>query len=445
MASVEPLKGMADLLILQQRLRQIQDLTELFSFLVNDTRMLFSYRSALLLDNQKLAAVSGLPSPEGTASFTQWIERLAKEQSGRAGYEIEALSAASFSAEIADEWSNYLPEHLLWIPLISPDYETLGVLLLTREGEWQPQEQRILSNWAGAAGHAIEALKLKKASRWRSLINWRDKKLWLAACFGMVVAMFIPVRISVIAPAEIVPTDPIVVRAPLEGVIGEVHIEPNQAVSEGDLLLSLDEAALQARLDVATQELEVAKSEYLRAEQASIVDRNASAQIYMLNARIEQRQAEVEYVQELMSRIDVQAEASGLAIINDITELEGRPVALGEQILTIADPDRVELEAWLPVDDSLPVAPGAEVRLYLNIAPNNPVVALLQRTDYQAQVSPDGILAFRVRARIPADSDREQDLRIGLRGSARIYGERAPLYYLILRRPLAKLRQILGV
>lgn len=445
MAATEPLKGMADLLILQQRLRQLQNLPELFSFLVNDTRMLLSYRTAAVFSENKLTAVSGLPEPVGTSSFTHWMESFARQRMKVTDYKISELSIADVEPDVAAEWRNFLPNQLLWVPLISPDFEIVGVLILARDQAWKSQELRVLSNWAGAAGHAVEALQLKRNTRWRSVINFKNRGLWLSSLVAFLVVMVIPVRVSVIVPSEIVPDEPYIIRAPIDGVIGEVFISPNALVEEGQTLLVLDDSSLRARLDVAAQELEVAKAEHLRAEQASIADRNASAQIYMLNARIEQREAEVQYVKELMDRIDVRADSSGIAIIDDITELEGRPVALGEKMLTIADPQKVELEAWLPVDDSLPLAVGAEVKMYLNIAPNRPITARLRHTDYQAQVSPDGILAFRVRADFLDSQERSEELRIGLRGSARVYGERVPIYYYLFRRPLALLRQFLGI
>lgn len=53
---------------------------------------------------------------------------------------------------------------------------------------------------------------------------------------------------------------------------------------------------------------------------------------------------------------------------------------------------------------------------------------------------PGGQLAYRLDARFD-----EAPPRIGLRGTAKLFGERAPLALYLLRRPLAGLRQSVGL
>jgi hypothetical protein len=51
-------------------------------------------------------------------------------------------------------------------------------------------------------------------------------------------------------------------------------------------------------------------------------------------------------------------------------------------------------------------------------------------------------LAYRVTAELAVTDPR---IRIGWQGSAKVYGERGPLAFLLFRRPFAALRQLLGV
>lgn len=440
MAVSEQVKGLADLLVLQQRLRRCVNEAELCSFVANDTRQLFAYRTAVIWSSGCVVSVSGLPEPVRDAPFTRWTEHLCSLACEKFPQESIELTPSEFPSESADEWGSYLPSHVLWLPLTSPTGEITAYCLLARDKPWKPEEKNILTHWAGAVGHALDAVRLRKRHWWQGLVRPKSKRVIASVVALILILAFVPVRVSVIAPAEIVPRDPLVVRAPMEGVIGEVLVQANQFVERGQAILTLDEASLRARLDVAEQELEVAKAEHLRAEQASLRDRSALAQVYMLNSRIEQRSAEVAYVTELLDRASVNAEEAGIAMIDDVTELKGRPVALGERILTIANPNNVELEAWLSVDDSIPLTEGAQVKLYLNISPGSPVHGEVKRIDYQAQVSPEGVLAFRLRAHLQGD----ELPRIGLRGSVRVYGERAPLYYYLFRKPLASLRQFVG-
>jgi hypothetical protein len=51
------------------------------------------------------------------------------------------------------------------------------------------------------------------------------------------------------------------------------------------------------------------------------------------------------------------------------------------------------------------------------------------------------VLGYRLKASF-ADGTRIP--RIGLRGTAKIYGEQVSLFYYLMRRPLAALRQLIG-
>jgi len=64
------------------------------------------------------------------------------------------------------------------------------------------------------------------------------------------------------------------------------------------------------------------------------------------------------------------------------------------------------------------------------------------QTSYQAVVSPEGVSAYRLRARF----DQGETLpRIGLRGTARVSGEWTIMGYYLLRRPIAALREWTGL
>lgn len=45
----------------------------------------------------------------------------------------------------------------------------------------------------------------------------------------------------------------------------------------------------------------------------------------------------------------------GIALFDDPTEWIGKPVTTGERIMRVAAPEDVEVEAWLPVGDAVPL------------------------------------------------------------------------------------------
>jgi len=437
----QSLKGVANLLLLQKKLRDVGTLPELTSLIVNDTRLLFQYRTAVLALGNKLVAVSGLPEPVSTAPFTQWMSALCLHAETYDGRDPHPVSPDDVPDNVADRWRDFLPDYALWIPFLDPWDGARGGLFLARENPWRTEEMRMVAHWMDAAAYSIFAIKHRRR-RWLPKVNSKYRMALGAAGLVLLIGLFnLPVNLSVLAPAEVVAKSPDVVRAPIDSVVSDVLVTPNQRVEQGDLLLRLDDTSLKARRDVVVQALEIARAERLRAEQASVVDRKASSQLPMLRAEIQKQRAELDYVDTLLGRVEVRAQKAGVVIIPDADALEGLPVKIGQRLMTLANPNSTELEAWLPVGDGLMLPENADVDLFLNIDPIRPLHATLLRVDYQAQVSPDGILAFRTRAQF----DATDSPRIGWRGTAKIHGESVPLYYYLLRRPFAAARQWLGL
>jgi hypothetical protein len=146
-------------------------------------------------------------------------------------------------------------------------------------------------------------------------------------------------------------------------------------------------------------------------------------------------------LQAQLTRAQITAPRAGVVLMDDPTEWIGRPVAVGERVLTIADEHDVEIEAWLAPFDAIELARDATVTLYLNATPLHPVRARLRYVAHEAIARPDGTFAYRLRATIVTDGGNP---RIGLKGTARVSGGYVPLIYWVARRPLAAVRPWIG-
>ncbi|MBP6754327.1 MAG: HlyD family efflux transporter periplasmic adaptor subunit, partial [Alicycliphilus sp.] len=249
-----------------------------------------------------------------------------------------------------------------------------------------------------------------------------------------------PMRQSVLAPAEVVPLGGQVVAAPLDGVIAEFLVKPNQAVRKGDVLLRFDTTSIKAQADVAERTLNVAEAELKANAQRAFADADSSARIDLFAARVEQKRAERDYARQLLARTEVRAERDGIAVFADAQRWTGKPVQTGERLMEVADPSQAQLRIELAVGDALDFKPGSEINLFLDSDPLHRHVARLQRSAYEAEQVASGQLAYRL------DGEFEQaPPRIGLRGTAKLYGERTALALYLLRRPLAALRQTVGL
>jgi Biotin-lipoyl like/HlyD family secretion protein len=431
---------------LTRRARHAVTVEELAFLAVNETHGLMPYRQAALWRRDAagaghVMALSGVPMIERNAPFPMWLERvMAALDRRRRDTSPLPVSASDVPADLAEDWSEWLPAHALLVPLPAGG-EPHGALLLARDLPWQEGDRRLVAEIADAYGHAWAALDGRRRLKpWRALLH-RDRRWAVAIAVLVFAAMWIPVRQSVLAPAEIMPLEPTVVRAPLDGVVERIVVEPNQDVAPGQLLLTLDPTQIRNRLDVARKARDVADAEYRQAAQQAAFDEKSRQQLAILRGRAEQRQADVTYAESLLARIEVKAERPGLAVFDDPNGWTGRPVRIGERILTIADPAKAEIEVRLPVADAINLEPGAEVALFLNIAPERRIEATLRYASYEASIGPDGALSYRLKATLAGSTPPP---RIGLKGTAEIYGQKVTLFYYLMRRPLAALRQFAG-
>lgn len=427
---------LAGLLELGRQARQAETPAELQFLLVNDSHSLQPYRQAALWLADGVRALSGIVQIEANVPYVQWLQALCRQLMHTP--EARVVTRSAVSEAVAQDWGEWLPDQVLWVPL-----GVDGGVLFARDLPWRDSEVALFTEWAGIWHHAWLAQQAprrgwgvrprKTPSRSHSRRRW----YWALAA-GLLV--LVPVRLTVLAPGELVPASPALIRAPLEGVIDTFHVQPNEAVRQGQPLFGFDEALIQNRLEVARQALATAEAEYRQTAQQALADPRAKAQLAVLTGRIEEKRTEVVYGTDQLSRARVLAPRDGIALFDDPSEWIGRPVAIGERIMRIAAPQDVEVEAWVPLADAIPLADGSRVALHLNASPLAPASATLRYFAHDAVERPDGSYAYRVRARLDAPTEH----RVGLKGTARFSGGWVPLGYWALRRPLASLRAMIG-
>jgi hypothetical protein len=454
------LESSFSLLDLSRRARQAATLRELGFVLVNDSRILVAYRQAgLWLAAEGVYALSGVVQIEANAPYALWLEQVCSHLAAQAPGVLRSVTADDLPPALAEDWEEWWPAHALWLPLSGTAAAGPGQtnadaagLVLVRDLPWTEQEKALLKEWSDIGRHAFHGLYRPRVGSWRGLRQraraqlvlqpgrrwWQQRALRWAALVAAILAL--PVRLTVLAPGELVPAHPLVIRAPLEGVVDVFHVEPNQLVRKDQPLFGFDEALIQSRADVAAQAQATAETEYRQTSQQALADPKLKQQLALLIGKIEEKRAEVDYLREQLQRARVLAPQDGVALFDDPSEWIGKPVTVGERIMRIATPSDSEVEAWLPIADAIALAPDAKVSLYLNASPLSPVSARLRFQAHDAVQRPDGSYAYRVRASLTEPTGH----RVGLKGTAKVYGGWVPLAYWVLRRPLAAVRSTLG-
>lgn len=426
----------ARFLALQRQAWAAADLDSLAYALVNDAQGLFGFRHAALLIAGRVKALTAISVVEPHAPFVAFVEDAAHQLLGQGRSALpQVVTAESLNDQARSDWQALSTGSVFWLPLLDRQQQPFGGLWIAREQPWNEAEQALLAQLGDCYAHAWLALQPRKP--WR--LRWPRRRI-LAAAAAALLLLLVPVRQSVLAPAEVVPRDGQVIAAPLDGVIAEFQVKPNQAVAKGEVLLRFDATSIRAQADVAQRSLEVAEAELKANSQRAFSDAESSARIDLLAARVAQKRAERDYAHELLARTEVRAERDGIAVFADAQRWIGKPVQTGERLMEIADPQHAELRIDLAVADALNFQHGTDIALFLDSDPLHRHDARLQRLAYEAQALSSGQLAYRLDAEFV-----EAPPRIGLRGTAKLYGEQVPLALFLLRRPLAALRQTLGL
>lgn len=456
---VDPVRELGALLQLGRRAREALSIEALGFVMVNETRQLCAFRQSAFARLNLLSpglpadvlAVSGLPLPDPHAPYVQWLAQVFREVAGReiaGGGSVRVpqaaafvLAAGSLPESLAREWSAWLPAQALWVPLMGPGAEACGFLLLARDEKWSERDVALAGELGSLYGFALARLVGNRSWRDRSrVISWSGRHRWkLAAALCLI--CLLPVRLTVLAPAEVVPAEPFLVRAPLEGVIDHFNVRPNQTVAVGDPLFDLDTTTLRAHSRVAHKAYDVASEEYRQVAQAAVTDERRKLEMVERKGELEEKALEMEYSEQLIDRVLVKAARAGVAVFADANDWQGRAVSIGERVLTLADPNKVELAVYLPVRDALDLEAGSAITLYANGTAFQTYPATLKTVAYRAEPAHDGLLAYRIKATFDAHGTAP---RIGLQGMAKLRAGHAPLVYALLRRPLAAARQWLG-
>jgi multidrug efflux pump subunit AcrA (membrane-fusion protein) len=435
---------LALLLQLERRVRMQDSLASLGFLMVNDSRQLLDYQEAFLWQaaSRRISACSGLAQVEANTPLLLFLQRLCTDWDGQSwSGEIRELNAADAPAQYRHEWPEYLSLRLLRLPLRDRQGRLLGCLLLSREQPLQRAERALLELLLDCYGHAWASLQGNTPTSLLDPLRRRPRRALSIGLGVVLVLALLPVSQTVLAPAEIMARDPAVLRAPLQAVVERILVQPNQLVSSGEPLVQLDKRELQSRLESARQTLAAADALLRQSRQQALFDERAKAALAELVSRRDQARADLEFLSDSLQRSLILAPRAGVAIFDDPSDWIGRPVNLGERILQIADPHDARLDIQLPVADAISLAPGTNILLFLNSQPGKPLPASLERYGYRAAPAADGTMAYRLQAAFEQEDAR---IRVGLKGTAKLYGERTLLINYLLRRPLAALRVHLG-
>ncbi len=430
--------SLAALLQFEGDLRRQASVNELVYFVANESRrivpydQLFVLREARIGEGFHIIGASSIALVDRNAPLIHAIETVVEKLASDSPQNFEAV--AYFDDPAVAE---YPFQTWYWQPVVGKEGKPFAGLILARAGPLREAETVRLTRMAETIGHSWLALTGGKPVM--RLPKFDSKKQrWIAVAL-VIVALF-PVRMTALAPVEVVSARPYVISAPYAGVIQRIEVAPNALVKAGQPVLTFEDIKVRNELQQATEKLAVARAKVERATSASFAKADEARDIGTLQAEYDLAKADYAYARDIMGKSQIAAPRSGMAIYSDRRDWEGRAVNVGDPILQIANPKDIAYRIDLPTKEQMTLKPGAPVKVWLDAQPLWSLDGIIEQASYQARPTAEGILAFAVSAKPLGDAPR-----IGSRGTAKLYGQWVPFAYSLFKRPISSMRQYLGL
>ena len=436
----------ARLISLEKKTREAKSKDELNFIVVNETREIIDYTTSFLLlksatDKFHINAISDIASIDRTAPLVTFVESVINHKTKKDLKEIESIDLEQFSKKIKKQKPKNIPQYLLCIPIFSPQRGLQGYLLLARNKNFNENENELVQHLSRTYGHAYNTFLTNFSIKNFLKKNFTGKKRWITISVIILIFLF-PVRMTSTAPVEVVAKNPFLITSPFDGVVKKIIANNNDQTKPGDLLVLLEDIDLSNEFNLAKQSLQVAEKELLRTRQSSFTDNEQKSRLAELVAQVDLKRVELKSAERKLKNSKIYSEKKGVVIVDRKSDWQGKPVAVGEKILTIADPNNIEFLIWLPVKDSIVINQDANTNIFLDINPMSSYKGNIIRSTYEPELSPEEVLSYKLISSFKGNRDTP---RIGLRGTAKVYGNRTILFYYLFRKPITFIRQLIGI
>ncbi len=201
------------------------------------------------------------------------------------------------------------------------------------------------------------------------------------------------------------------VVAPQEGFIAEARVRAGDYVHEGELLATLDDRELL----LEKNKWQSQRAQLLKAYRKALAVSDRT-EIAILKAKLKQAAAQLELIEQRLSRSKLIAPFDGLIVKGDLSQSLGSPVTPGDVLYEVAPRDDYRVVLKVDDRDMRMVKLGQPARLKLSGIPDQVIPIAVERVTPVA-TSENGRNYFRVEAVMHTPSDL---MRPGMEGVAKI-------------------------
>lgn len=272
----------------------------------------------------------------------------------------------------------------------------------------------------------------------RASLDQARHRLWRLTRAALIVAalvasVIIQIPVRVVAPARVVPSDPLQITAPVSGRIDQVFSPANSSVSYNDPIVRFEDTVAQGRYKQAVQAEMVAAQRLTQLQKTSFASVEARQQLPILEAELKLATVERETLEAELGRYLVGAPRSGTLDIPPMSELQGAYKDRGAPIGRVFDPTEVEIKVDVATDDLMVLTGLDTAYLFLNDGSVQAQPLGAPELPLAAGLDDRGGVSYPVIFDWPSELDIA---RVGAEGIVRLHGPERPVIYVILRRPI---------
>lgn len=423
------------------------DLTAAGVHIVNNSRALLAYDRSALVDLRGTPRIIAEYAQTEVNQHTEYAQALrtfcGEIEIGDAPFEVNAEKepAGRLSAKGRKAWE-YLTgdgRRLMIAPLRSGKAGNTGekpfVWVLEYRDSIPGHVAATLALLSADFGGALWSHAPQKGwSRWsRQLRKITFMRVFLVLLAVFIISLFtVSVEHTVSAEFVIRPKSVFSSYAWFDCVVRNCLVNDGDQVKKGDVILRYDTDRMRFQLAAAQASFKESDAEYEQESKASFTDRERLGRLKILAHKREQAQIAITEAQWYLAHSEVKAQVDGVVALTDgsADKLAGRALRQGEKQFDILSDQGMIAEIMVNEKDASVLEGTPRILLFLHTRPELPIQVKIISTRFYPELTEQNIYSYNLKAEMEGNVP---GLRYGMRGVARVSGEKVKLGYYLFR------------
>ncbi|MFH0781411.1 MAG: HlyD family efflux transporter periplasmic adaptor subunit [Pseudomonadota bacterium] len=412
------------------------DLPGLISHIVNNSRLISRYDRCCVIEKKgrkaRILGISGQSTVNPQSEYAQLAISLAaslptldKPQ----GYTIKE-NGEELGPEAREGLAGLCPDGRVFSISLPLPQKSPGNFLWLIEffSDCAPAEGNTLALLARHYGQALALFtRPERENRvlggpWRS---WSLRRKMLLVAIPLLLSLFlVKIPITTLAECELIPATRHPAYAPISGIIDRALLQDGARVEAKDGVISYQRQEILFNMAEAVRSRQEIEAELDLQRQRSFASPQELGQVKLLEARRLRTLVAEEKQQWILDHTEISAGLDGVLRINEPETFTGRAVNIGEKLFEVIDPSSLLLKILVPESEGT-IIPQLQENLsfFLHTRPEQRLKARIVSVAPQPLPTDEGRICYLLKA----EPEQRPDLINGLRGMARLQGNKVML------------------